>query len=97
MLYRFAIGLEDLADVIRDVKDIVSKTPTAFPLQGILLRFSDTSDIYMSTAFGKQVVHFEFYEWKRKNHYTDPTGSLAGYQTILQTLVNIKCHLSDME
>lgn len=70
-----------------DVKNIISKTPTAFPLQGILLRFSDESDIYMSTAYGKQTTHFEFYSWNRKDVYNEPTGSLAGYQTILQTLV----------
>lgn len=86
-MHRFAIGLDDLADVVNDVKDIISKTPTAFPIQGILLRFSDSTDIYMSTAYGKRVVHFEYYEWKRKNVYRDPTSSLAGYQTILQTLV----------
>lgn len=44
----------------------------------------------MSTAYGKQVVHFEFYDWKRKNPYKDPSGSSAGYQTILQTLVPTK-------
>jgi len=93
-LSRFAIGLDDLANVVRDVKDIVSKTPTAFPIQGILLRFSDATDIYMSTAYGKQSVHFEFYEWKRKNYYKDSTGSLAGYQTILQTLVHINKHFA---
>lgn len=89
MLHRFAIDLNDLSAVINDVKDIISKTPTAFPMQGILLRFSDKSDIYMSTAYGRQTVHFEFYEWKRNDHYNEPTGSLAGYQTILQTLVYI--------
>ncbi|KAJ6643890.1 L-gulonolactone oxidase 5 [Pseudolycoriella hygida] len=82
----FALDLADLPNFIRDVKDVISKTPTAFPLQGILMRFSDKSDIYMSTAYGRQTVHFEFYLWNRNDPYTDPSASLAGYQTILQIL-----------
>lgn len=86
---RFGLDLALLPDFIKDIKDIVTKTPTAFPLQGILMRFSDKSDIYMSTAFGRQTVHFEFYLWNRKDLYNEPSGSLAGYQTILQLLVSI--------
>lgn len=52
------------------------------------MRFSDKSDIYMSTAYGRQTVHFEFYIWNRKDPYNNPSGSLAGYQTILQLLVS---------
>lgn len=70
------------------MKDIISKTPTAFPLQGILIRFSDRSDIYMSTAYGRQTAHFEFYFLNRDDRYNEPSGSLAGYQTILQLLVS---------
>lgn len=76
-----------MPNFINDIKDIIRKTPTAFPLQGILMRFSDKSDIYMSTAYGRQTVHFEFYLWKRNDPYNEPSGSLAGYQTILQLLV----------
>lgn len=72
---------------INDVKDVLSKTPAAFPLQGILMRFSDASDILLSTAYGRQTVHFEFYVWNRRDPYNDPSGGLAGYQTILQVLV----------
>lgn len=86
--YRFGLALTDLPNFIRDVKDIIQKTPTVFPLQGILMRFSDTSNIYMSSAYGRQTVHFEFYLWNRKDPYNQPSGSLAGYQTILQTLVS---------
>lgn len=76
-----------LGDFITAVKAIIKLTPTAFPLQGILMRFSDKSDIYMSTAYGRQTVHFEFYLWERDDFYNRASGSLAGYQTILQTLV----------
>lgn len=41
----------------------------------------------MSTAYGRQTVHFEFYVWNRNDKYNEPSGSLAGYQTILQILV----------
>lgn len=51
------------------------------------MRFSDKSDILMSTAYGRQTVHFEFYVWNRNDQYNEPSGSLAGYQTILQILV----------
>lgn len=51
------------------------------------MRFSDKSDIHMSTAYGRQTVHFEFYVWNRNDKYNEPSGSLAGYQTILQILV----------
>lgn len=85
--FRISLSLTDLPAFIRAVKDIVKKTPTAFPLQGILMRFSDKSDIYMSNSYGRQSVHFEFYLWKRKDEYNHASGSLAGYQTILQTLV----------
>lgn len=84
---RFGLDLSRLGEFIEAVKKIVKKTPTAFPLQGILMRFSDKSDIYMSTAYGRQTVHFEFYLWNRRDTYNRPSGSLAGYQTILQTLV----------
>ncbi|KAJ6647385.1 L-gulonolactone oxidase 5 [Pseudolycoriella hygida] len=84
----FALDLADLPDFITDIKDIISKTPTAFPLQGILMRFSDKSDIYMSTAYGRQTVCFEFYLWNRNDPYNQPSGSLAGYQTILQLLTH---------
>ncbi|KAJ6635226.1 L-gulonolactone oxidase 5 [Pseudolycoriella hygida] len=84
----FGVDLPKLPSFIAKVKDIVNKTPTAFPLQGILMRFSDKSDIYMSTAYGSQTVHFEFYLWNRRDPYNEPSGSLAGYQTILQMLRN---------
>lgn len=51
------------------------------------MRFSRKSDEYMSTAYGRDTVHFEFYLWNRNDPYEDASGSLAGYQTILQTLV----------
>lgn len=57
------------------------------------MRFSDKSDIYMSMAYGRQTVHFEFYVWNRNDQYNDPSGSLAGYQTILQILVRSKANL----
>lgn len=88
-MLRFAIDLADLPALVAIVKDIIRKTPVAFPLQGILMRFSDKSDIYMSTAYGRQTVHFEFYVWNREDVYNDPSGSMAGYQTILQTLVGL--------
>ncbi|XP_037034051.1 L-gulonolactone oxidase-like [Bradysia coprophila] len=84
----FGLELSRLGEFIEEVKAIIKATPTAFPLQGILMRFSDKSDIYMSTAYGRQTVHFEFYVWNRKDIYNRPSGSLAGYQTILQTLTN---------
>ncbi|KAG4068841.1 hypothetical protein HA402_004989 [Bradysia odoriphaga] len=84
----FGLELSRLGEFIEKVKAIIKMTPTAFPLQGILMRFSDKSDIYMSTAYGRQTVHFEFYVWNRKDIYNRPSGSLAGYQTILQMLTN---------
>ncbi|KAJ6646763.1 L-gulono-1,4-lactone dehydrogenase [Pseudolycoriella hygida] len=82
----FGLELSRLGDFVQAVQEIIKKTPTAFPVQGVLMRFSDKSDIYMSTAYGRQTVHFEFYVWNRNDRYNRPSASLAGYQTILQTL-----------
>jgi len=84
----FGVALDDLPALIKDVKEIIKRTPVAFPIQGVVMRFSDTTDILMSTAYGRQTVHFEFYLWNRKDRFEDPSGSLAGYQTILQLMVN---------
>lgn len=53
------------------------------------MRFSNATDIYMSTAYGRQTCHFEFYLWNRKDRYNDPSGSLAAFQTIIQLIVSI--------
>ncbi|XP_037034050.1 L-gulonolactone oxidase-like [Bradysia coprophila] len=82
----FSLELSRLGDFVKAVKAIVARTPTAFPVQGILMRFSDRSDILMSTSYGRVSVHFEFYLWNRDDIYGRASGSLAGYQTILQTL-----------
>lgn len=42
----------------------------------------------MSNSYGRETVHFEFYLWNRQDPYNQPSGSLAGYQTILQMLVS---------
>ncbi len=75
--------------MFRTVKDIVNKTSTttAFPLYGIVLRFSGKSNIYMSTSYKRDVCHLEFEVWKRSDPYNDASGNLAGYQTILQAFV----------
>lgn len=85
---RFSIDLELLPDFIADIKAIRSKTPTVFPAIGILMRFSDKEDIYMSNSYRSQSVHFEYYMINRKDMYNEPSSSLAGYQTILQMLVS---------
>lgn len=51
------------------------------------MRFSGKSDVYMSTAYQRDTVHVEFALWKRTDTYNEASGSLAGYQTILQTMV----------
>jgi hypothetical protein len=80
--------LDDLPDVIFAVKQIIEQTPTIFPLQGILLRFSAASDTYMSTAYKRDTVHFEWYTWLRKTGKENAPASLAGYQAIMQLLVS---------
>lgn len=86
-LLRFGIALDDLPSVITTIKDIVQKTPTAFPLHGVTLRFSGKNDIYMSTSYRRDTVHLEFLLWRRIDAYNNASGSLAGFQTIGQTLV----------
>lgn len=82
----FDFALDDMPEVVRTVKDIVVKTSTAFPSYGIILRFSNDSDIYMSTSYKRPSCHFEFQLWKRTDAYNEASGNLAGYQTILQAL-----------
>lgn len=82
-----ALGVSDLASFAADLKNIVSQSPVAFPFDGILLRFSAASTTHLSTAYGKDVCHFEFYMMKRKDPYNDPSLGLAAYQAIMQTLV----------
>lgn len=84
---RIAIALTDLPAFIEAAKDIIKKTPTVFPLQGMWIRFSGKSDIHMSSAYQRDTAHIEFGVWKRTDAYNKASGSLAGYQTILQTLV----------
>lgn len=84
---RFSVDLDELPNFIAEIKNITSKTPTAFSAQGILMRFSDKDETYMSNSYGRQSVHFEFYMINRKDWYNEASSSLAGYQTILQMLV----------
>lgn len=84
---RFGIAVTDLESFVLAVKDIVKVTPTAFPLLGLIFRFSANSDIPMSTAYQRDTVHVEFAVVKRRHFYDDASNSLAGYQTIAQTLV----------
>lgn len=51
------------------------------------MRLSSESDVYMSTAYKRDTVHIEFAVWRRTDPYNDASGSLAGYQTIMQTMV----------
>ncbi len=89
---RFGVDLDELPNFIAEIEDIRTKAPTVFPLQGVLMRFSDKDEAYMANSYGRQTVHFEFYLWNRKDPYNQPSGSLAGYQTILQMLVSyLKC------
>ncbi|XP_037049943.1 L-gulono-1,4-lactone dehydrogenase-like [Bradysia coprophila] len=82
----FNLDLRRLGEFTKVVKDIIKKTPTVFPINGIHIRFSGKSDIYMSTSYGRQSAHVEFFAWKRDDEYKRAMGSSAGYQTILQTL-----------
>ncbi|XP_037041555.1 L-gulono-1,4-lactone dehydrogenase-like isoform X3 [Bradysia coprophila] len=83
---KFSLALSDLELFVKAVKDIVKKTPSAFTINGLHFRFSGKSDNYMSTSYGRNSVNVEFYRWKRVDPYNDASASLAGYQTILQTL-----------
>lgn len=51
---------------------------------------STSSCQLMSTAYGRDTVHFEWYVVDRINLYEDASPSLAAYQTIMQTLVRHK-------
>ncbi|KAJ6635041.1 L-gulonolactone oxidase 2 [Pseudolycoriella hygida] len=82
----FSCELTDLPVVIATMKDILNNSPSAFPVYGILIRFSGKNDIYMSTSYGMDTVHIEWFLWKRTDQYKEPSGNLAGYQTIQQAL-----------
>lgn len=84
-LLRHGFSLNDLPEVINTIKDIVKKTPTAFPIQ-VQMRFSAKNDIYMSTSYQRDVVHMEFLLLKRTDPYNDAMGNLAGYQTIFHRI-----------
>ncbi|KAJ6635180.1 L-gulonolactone oxidase 2 [Pseudolycoriella hygida] len=81
-----AIATSDLSAFIMTVKDIIKKTPTAFPMQGLFIRFSAKSESYMSAAYGRDSAHIEFGVWKRTDFYNKASGSLAAYQTIMQSM-----------
>jgi len=83
----FTLALSDLPAYVARVKTILGTLPGAFPLQGILMRFSAPSDIYMSTAYGRTSVHFEYYLLNRLNQNTDPAASLAAFQAMAQVAV----------
>ena len=65
----------------------MTKTSLSFPLNGILIRVSGETGIYMSTSFGRDTAHVEFAPWLRKDIYNEAGCSLAGYQEIAQILV----------
>jgi len=84
-----ALALSDLPRFLDRVHEVLEEVPSAFPSQGVLMRFSRGSDSYMSTSWGKDVVHFEWYMANRNDLYRDPSANLAAYQTIAQIAVNI--------
>lgn len=88
MSHRFSIALCDLPDFVETVKDIIKKTPTAFPLLGIRITFSGKSEIFLSTSYDRESVNVEFRMPNRNDIFKEPSASLAGYQTILQALVS---------
>jgi len=79
-----SLDVNDMANFVKDVKDIISKSPASFPLQGILLRFSQASTILMSTSAARNSCHFEWYIEKRWNEYEDSPASITAYQTMMQ-------------
>lgn len=89
-LSRFSIALCDLSDFVKTVKDILTKTPLAVPLQGIRITFSGESDIYLATAYKRKTVNIEYRLWNRKDLFGHPSGSSAAYQIISQVLVSFK-------
>ncbi|KAJ6645515.1 L-gulonolactone oxidase [Pseudolycoriella hygida] len=82
----FDFNLNDLPAAASTIKDIISKTPTSFPMHGIVIRFSGKSDIYMSTSYKRDSCHLGFKLWLRTDAYNHASGNLAGYQTISQVL-----------
>jgi hypothetical protein len=86
--YELTLALDDLPAYIVKVKDILSKVPGAFPFDGIVLRFSAQTDIYMSPAYGRESVHFEYYLTNRNDPYNNPAASLAVFQTMAQVAVS---------
>jgi len=83
------IDIQKMPALAATVKDIVSKYAAVFPVYGILLRFSEPSNTYMSTAYGSRTCHFEFYMINRQDAYNKPSGGLAAYQTIMQAIVSL--------
>jgi len=81
-----AIELEKLPEFAVKMKDILSKYPALFVMQGILLRFSAATNTFMSESQGRDTCHFEFYMSTRKDSYKTASSGLAAYQAILQTL-----------
>ncbi|XP_037045984.1 probable L-gulonolactone oxidase 4 [Bradysia coprophila] len=85
--YEFSIKTCDLADFAEAVKDIIKKTPTAFPVLGIRITFSGRSDIFLSPSFGQESAYVEFRMLNTKDLFNQPSASLAGFQTIVQALI----------
>lgn len=86
---RISIPLTSLADLVSTVNDIQKKTPLAFPLDGLIMRFSGKSDSFLSPDFRRDTINVEFAIMKRTDEYNDSSGGLAGYQTLLQAMVRL--------
>jgi hypothetical protein len=82
-----SVDLLKLPQLVRTVKDILSKYPTVFPVHGILMRFTGPSTSYMSNSLNRMSCAFEFYIPRRKNWYEETSVGLAAYQAIVQSLV----------
>jgi len=73
---------------IQLIKDIVEKEPLPFPMYGMWLRFTKSSDGLIDPSRGKDLVHFEWINVPRKDGHNKARYGLGAMQAISQSLVN---------
>ncbi len=83
-----ALDLSQFVPVMTMITKVLQKSPAAFPLVGLFIRFSPPSRGLMAISYGRPTFTVEWTSPMRKNRYEDSRTGNEAYQWILQEMVN---------
>ncbi len=85
-----AFDLSQFVPVIKMIKRVLKKSPAAFPLVGVFIRFSPPSRGFMAISGGRPTFTVEWTTPMRQHRYDDARAGNEAYQWIQQEMVKIK-------